>query len=195
MWLFECRCGRKKKAVVVPDVVDVPQALEEVPVEEPVIEESLSNVSESSYEHSIHEVAFGDDKEIDERVVKRLSELLVPYLTKDSLKALRVSYNEYVYLEESLSVSLSVEKMLEIIAEIIKKHSVNKWTSYFNGRMYVFKKRSKLLGFKKNNKKGLVVKSSIIEYHLEKDIAQHADDDKKLISIEDEFVRVPDAAK
>jgi hypothetical protein len=196
MWLFECKCGRgKKKIVPVEEVVD--EVMEEAPVVvekelnviEEVVEESVEE--ESSDVHSIHEVAFGDDKEIDDRVVKRLGELLVPYLTKDSLKAIRVSYNEYVYLEESLSVSLTLEKLLEIVADLVKKNAVNKWVTHFDGLVHVFKKRSKLLRFKKN--KGAVVKSSIIEYHLEKQ--EHTDDDKRLISIEEEFNRLPEVAK
>jgi hypothetical protein len=177
MWLFECKCGRKKKVVAEEIVNEAPEVVESVAVEKDL--NAIEEVAEE--ESSVREVVFGDDKEIDERVVKRLGELLGPYLVRDSLKAIRVSYNEYVYLEENLSVSLSLEKLLEIVGELVKKNAVNKWVGHFNGMVYVFKKRSKLLRFKKN--KSVVVKSSVIEYHLEKQ--EHTDADKRLISIEE----------
>ena len=186
MWLLQCKCGRGKKqdSSVIPE--EVVNDVEESP--EVVDEDPAEDKSETSF---VDEAVFGDDAERDEKVIKRFDDLLGPYLSRDSMKALRVTYNEYVYLEENLLVSISKEKLLEIIAGIIQKRSVNKWVSHFDGMVYIFKKRSKLLGFKK--KKDSVVKNSIIEYHLEKE--EHTDNEKRLICIEEELVRVPEVAK
>ncbi len=177
----------------VEDAVEkaVDDVVEEVVLDEDYDGEAVNEETPADESSNLREFAFGDDKEIDERVVKRVGELLIPYLIKDSLTTLYISYNEYVYLEESLFVRLSLEKLLEIVGELVKKHAVNKWTSNFNGLVYVFKKRSKLLRFKKNKK--MSVNNSIIEYHLEKD--DHVDTNKMLIGIEEEFKRAPEVAK
>lgn len=200
MLLFLCKCGRGKKTdskiTAVRESTEETFNSEENPTECNAVmpvEKQLHSIAEvdGAEDEFVNEEVFGVDAEADAKLVKRLEELLVPYLKRESLRVIRISYNEYIYLDQKTLVNINKEQLISVVSDLVKKHAVNKWVSHFDGNVYIFKKRNKLINFKKN--KVGEIKSSIIEYHLEKEA--HDDGEKKLICIEEFIVGGGTSAK
>ena len=193
MRFFECKCRRANKVEEPPNIIEnvsVIQSMQVIEADakelysiEEVSQEVAEEVTEELPQEVPQEVPYGKDKEIDAKLVKRLEELLTPYLAKSSLSVIRIIFNKCVYLEENLIVNITNDELISIIGELIKKHSVNKFASYFNETLYFFKKRTKLIRFRKNKK--YETKTNIIEYHLDKN--EHNDVDKQMLCIEEKI--------
>ena len=166
MWMFLCRCGRKRKVVsnaeeVVKNDVEceVESEVESEAVVEPVV------VPEPEPTPQVREETYGANDTLNDLVKKGLELRLLPYIKSEAITSIRIVDIDRIYLSDKFRVFIKKEQLIGLILELINAHSKKKYKIYFEGSVIIFKEKKKAFGL--NRKKITKVQHNVIDRQLD----------------------------
>ncbi len=160
MWsLFEkLGCPSRKKVETIKDetkIIDEPKEVSE-PVAnihaEPSEYLSLNN---EIVNDEVIRVKYGENKEYDEAYFKEMENMLIPYLKNNTLRAIKLFDLKGIVINfKEIDIMIEINDFKELInmfSIIIKKNSALKYKTYLGGSVFIFKKKTKMFGNKKES--------------------------------------------